>query len=118
MAWLTSPIFNRAMRSRSRRIDSGGRKSSRLYKKLVYESRSRWTSRSISSPLILGSVFEVQATARPGVEARRPEKAINAELRECAKVAVECGAGRRAKRHRSDIAGLETTGGFGAWRTA
>jgi zinc protease len=58
----------------------GGGKSSRLYKKLVYEKQIAQDVTASSESLILGSVFEIQATAKPGVKPEELEKAIDEEL--------------------------------------
>jgi zinc protease len=58
----------------------GGGKSSRLYKKLVYEKQIAQDVSVTDQSLRLGSVFEIQATARPGVKIEDLEKAINDEL--------------------------------------
>jgi zinc protease len=58
----------------------GGGKSSRLYKKLVYEKQIAQDVSVQNSNLRLGSVFELQATAKPGVKPEDLEKAINEEL--------------------------------------
>src|SRR5881394_2610127 len=81
MGWLTSPIFKPgdAEADLAATILGGG-KSSRLYKKLVYEKQIAQDVAVNQQSLILGSVFEVQATAKPGVKPEDLEKAINAEL--------------------------------------
>src|SRR6266446_6915542 len=69
MAWLSSPIFKPgdAEADLAATILGGG-KSSRLYKKLVYEKQIALDVAVTQQSLILGSIFEVQATARPGVK--------------------------------------------------
>src|SRR5260370_29817667 len=65
--------------------------------------------------LILGSVFEVQVTAKAGVKLEDLEKAINAELdafRKEGPTAAELARARNVIESRI-IAGLETLGGFG-----
>jgi zinc protease len=81
MAWLTSPIYKPgdAEADLGATILGGG-KSSRLYKKLVYEKQIALDVAVTQQSLILGSIFEVQATARPGVKPEDLEKAINVEL--------------------------------------
>src|SRR6266446_632732 len=81
MAGLTSPIYKPgdAEADLGATILGGG-KSSRLYKKLVYEKQIALDVAVTQQSLILGSIFEVQATARPGVKPEDLEKAINAEL--------------------------------------
>jgi zinc protease len=58
----------------------GGGKSSRLYKKLVYQQQIAQDVSVTDQSLRLGSVFEIQATARPGIKIEDLEKAINDEL--------------------------------------
>src|SRR5438477_7359069 len=115
-AWLTSPIFKPGDAEADLAATVLGRgKSSRLYKKLVYEKQIALDVAANQQSLMLGSEFQVQATARPGVKPEDLEKAINAELDafrangpteeelERARNVVESGI----------IKGLETLGGFG-----
>jgi zinc protease len=116
MGWLTSPIFKPgdAEADLSATILGGG-KSSRLYKKLVYEKQIAQDVGVNQQSLILGSVFEVQATAKAGVKPEDLEKAINAELdafRKDGPTAAELARARNVLESRI-IAGLETLGGFG-----
>lgn len=116
MAWLTSPIFKPgdAEADLSAAVLGGG-KSSRLYKKLVYEKQIALDVSVNQQPLILGSVFEVQATARPGVKPEDLEKAINTELdafRSGGPTTAELTRARNVIESRI-IQGLETLGGFG-----
>ena len=116
MAWLTSPIFRPgdAEADLAATILGGGR-SSRLYKKLVYEKQIAQDVGVNQQSLILGSVFEVQATAKAGVKPEDLEKAINVELdafRKDGPTAAELTRARNVLESRI-IAGLETLGGFG-----
>src|SRR6266481_4090247 len=116
MAWLTSPIFKPgdAEADLAATILGGG-KSSRLYKKLVYEKQIALDVAVTQQSLILGSVFEVQATARPGVKPEDLEKAINTELdgfRTGGPTSAELMRARNTIESRI-IEGLETLGGFG-----
>src|SRR6266481_3389780 len=80
-AWLTSPIFKRGDAPADLSSDIlGGGKSSRLYKKLVYEKQIALDVTASQNSLILGSVFEIAVTARPGHTAEEIEKAIDEEL--------------------------------------
>ncbi len=116
MAWLTSPIFKPgdAEADLTATILGGG-KSSRLYKKLVYEKQIALDVAANQQSLILGSVFEIQATARPGVKPEDLEKAINAELEAMRSGGPSVAELTRARNtiESSIIAGLETLGGFG-----
>src|SRR6266700_8014356 len=116
LAWLTSPIFKPgdAEADLAATILGGG-KSSRLYKKLVYEKQIAQDVAVNQQSLILGSVFEVQVTAKAGVKLEDLEKAINAELdafRKEGPTAAELARARNVIESRI-IAGLETLGGFG-----
>ena len=81
MAWITPPRYKpgNAEANMIAHILGGG-KSSRLYKKLVYELQIAQHVSIENDSLLLGSVFELQATATPGVKIEDLEKAINAEL--------------------------------------
>ena len=50
----------------SRRASSAAARSSRLYKKLVYEKQIAQDVSAQQQSLMLGSVFQIEATARPG----------------------------------------------------
>src|SRR5712691_10028453 len=116
MAWLTSPIFKPGDSEADLAATSlGGGKSSRLYKKLVYEKQIAQDVAVNQQSLILGSVFEVQATAKAGVKPEDLEKAINTEMgafRKEGPTAAELTRARNVIESRI-IAGLETLGGFG-----
>ena len=116
MSWLTSPIFKPGDAEADLTATVlGGGKSSRLYKKLVYEKQIALDVSVNQQSLMLGSVFEVQSTARPGVKPEDLEKAINAELeafRTTGPTAAELARARNVLETRI-ISGLETLGGFG-----
>ncbi len=81
LAWLTSPIFKPGDAEADIAAETlGGGKSSRLYKKLVYEKQLALDVEANQQSLMLDSVFQIQATARPGVKPQDLEKAINEEL--------------------------------------
>jgi len=81
MAWLTSPLYKPGDAEGDIAAAAlGGGKSSRLYKKLVYEKQLALDVEASQQSLTLRSVFEIQATARPGVKPEDLEKAINDEL--------------------------------------
>jgi zinc protease len=116
MAWLTSSIFKPgdADADLASAILGGG-KSSRLYKKLVYEKQIALDVSASQQSLILGSVFEIVVTARPGQTAKEMETAIDEELasfRKDGPTAVELERARNGIETRM-IAGLERLGGFG-----
>jgi zinc protease len=115
-AWLTSPIFKPgdALADLSSDILGGG-KSSRLYKKLVYEKQIALDVSATQNSLTLGSVFEVAVTARPGHSADEIEKAIDAELeafRKDGPTPAELDRAQNGIETRM-IQGLERLGGFG-----
>ena len=58
----------------------GGGKASRLYKKLVYERQIAQSVQAGQQSLSLGSVFEIEAVARPGASLAEIEGLIDAEL--------------------------------------
>ncbi|HXM92741.1 MAG TPA: pitrilysin family protein [Candidatus Dormibacteraeota bacterium] len=116
MAWLTSPIFKPgdAEADLAARILAGGH-SSRLYKKLVYDKQIALEVRANQQSLILGSMFEIQATAKPGHTAEELEKAINEELEALRKDGPTEAELARARNgvETGIITRLETLGGFG-----
>ncbi|MGH9679593.1 MAG: M16 family metallopeptidase, partial [Candidatus Acidiferrales bacterium] len=116
MAWITSPIFKPgdAEADLSSQILGGG-KSSRLYKKLVYEKQIALDVSAFQNSLTLGSVFEIAVTARPGHTPEEIEKAIDGELsafRKSGPTAVELERAQNTMETRM-IEGLERLGGFG-----
>jgi zinc protease len=115
-AWLTSAIFKPgdAQADLAAEILGGG-KSSRLYRKLVYEKQIALDVHVSQSSLMLGSVFEIVATARPGHTPEEIEKAINEELvtfRKDGPAAAELERAQNGVETRI-IEGLERLGGFG-----
>jgi zinc protease len=116
MAWLTSSIFKPgdADADLSANILGGG-KSSRLYKKLVYEKQIALDVSAFQRSLILGSVFEIVVTARPGHTAEEMEKAVDAELAAFRKNGPTAAELQRARNgvETEMIRGLERLGGFG-----
>jgi zinc protease len=116
MAWLTSSIFKPGDADADLAAEIlGGGKSSRLYKKLVYEKQIALDVSASQQSLILGSVFEIVVTARPGHTADEMEKAVDAELaafRKDGPTAVELERARNGT-ETGMIQGLERLGGFG-----
>jgi zinc protease len=116
LSWLTSPIYKPgdAEADLAARILGGG-KSSRLYKKLVYELQIAQDVTASQYSLVLGSVFSVEVTARPGHTADELEKVVDAEIE---KFRAEGPSEQELERARNTIetqlvGGLETLGGFG-----
>jgi zinc protease len=116
MAWLTSPVFKPGDADADLASDVlGGGKSSRLYKKLVYEKQIALDVSASQQSLSLGSVFEIVVTARPGHTAAEMEKAVEEELsafRKSGPTAVELERARNGV-ETGMIQGLERLGGFG-----
>jgi zinc protease len=116
MAWLTSSIFKPGDADADLASEIlGGGKSSRLYKKLVYEKQIALDVSASQQSLILGSVFEIEVTARPGHTAEEMEKAVDVELnafRKNGPTAVELERARNGT-ETGMIEGLERLGGFG-----
>lgn len=83
MGWLTPPAYQPgdAELAVAAAILGGG-KSSRLYKKLVYERQIAQDVDATQNSYGLSSTFVIDVTARPGVEARALEAAVDAELAE------------------------------------
>ena len=116
MAWLTSPIFKPgdADADIAATILGGGR-TSRLYKKLVYERQIAQNVSAQQYSLILGSIFQIEVTARPGHTVEELEKAIDEEL---AAMRAQPPAQNEIDQARNGIetniiGGLERLGGFG-----
>jgi zinc protease len=116
MAWLTAPIFKPGDADADLASDIlGGGKSSRLYKKLVYEKQIALDVSASQNSLILGSMFEIVVTARPGHTAEEMEKAIDEELAAFRKDGPTEAELQRAQNgvETRTIQGLERLGGFG-----
>ncbi len=116
MAWITSPYFKPgdADGDVAATILGGGR-SSRLYKRLVYDKQIAQSVVSYQYSLTLGSMFRVEATARPGHTAEELEQAMNEELdkfRASPPDAAEVERARNTIETRM-IEELEKQGGFG-----
>jgi zinc protease len=81
MGWLTPPAFapGDAELDFAAQILGGG-KSSRLYKKLVYELKIAQDVGVSQLSSMLCSMFSVEVTARPGRTAKEVEAAVEAEL--------------------------------------
>jgi zinc protease len=115
MAWLTSPIYSAgdADADVAATVLGSGR-SSRLYKKLVYEQQIAQQVSVQQYSLSLGSVFEVQVTARPGHSAEELEKAIDTELATFRESGPDAAEVERARNgiETNMVEGLERFGGF------
>lgn len=116
IGWITSPIYQPGDADAGLAASIlGGGKSSRLYKKLVYELQIAQDVTASQYSLVLGSYFSIVATARPGHTAEELEKVINDEIE---KFRAEGPTPAEVERARNMIeteiiGGLETLGGFG-----
>jgi zinc protease len=116
MAWITDPIYKpgNAEADLLARILGGG-KYSRLYKRLVYEKQIAQDVSASNQSTVLGSIFTIQATAKPGVKPEDLEKAIDEELDAVRKEGPTLAQLERARNlvQTQIVRGLETLGGFG-----
>ena len=116
MAWLSPPIFEPGDADADivAGILGSGR-SSRLYKKLVYERQIAQDVSAYQQSLVLGSIFQIEATARPGHTVGELEQAINEELAELKMLPPALGEVERSRNTIETymIGGLERLGGFG-----
>lgn len=90
-------------------------KSSRLYKRLVYDDQIATDVQAVSSLSEIGGVFLIQASARPGESLAKVEKAIDEEL---ARFMSEGPTAAELQRVKTEyrarfIRGIERIGGFG-----
>ena len=90
-------------------------KNSRLYKRLVYDDQIATSVNAYVNVREIGSVFTIQADAKPGIELAAVEKAIDEEL---AKFLAEGPTDKELERVRTQymarfIRGVERIGGFG-----
>jgi zinc protease len=116
MSWITPAIFQPGdAEADLLSIILGGGKSSRLYQKLVYEQQIAQDVSASQSSMMLGSVFQIEVTARPGVKPEQLEKAIDAELASLREQGPTAAEVERARNRMMSalIEGLETTGGNG-----
>jgi zinc protease len=116
MAWITDPIFKPgdAECDLIARILGGG-KSSRLYKRLVYEDRIAQDATAMQYSLALGSLFTIEATAKPGVQSEQLERVIDEELERFISegpTPIELERARNTIQS-AIVRALETLGGFG-----
>jgi zinc protease len=93
----------------------GAGKTSRLYKRLVYDDQLATNVGAFVNPREIGGQFEISATARPGVDLARVEKAIDEEL---ARFLDQGPTQQEVERVRTQyianfIRGVDRIGGFG-----
>ncbi len=114
-AWLTAPIFHpdNAQAEILAHVLGGGR-SSRLYQKLVYEKQIAQDVHTGNQSMMLGSVFMLVATPKPGVAIEELEKALDAELAALQASGPTIEELQRAKNsiQTGFVFGLEEPGGF------
>jgi zinc protease len=116
VAWISPPIFKPGDGEADilATILGGGR-SSRLFKKLVYEKQIAQNVTAQQYSLMLGSIFQIEATARPGHTAEELEKAIDEELAALRANPPSTSEVERARNtiETNIIGGIERLGGFG-----
>jgi zinc protease len=90
-------------------------KSSRLFKRLVYDDEIATDVSATVELREIGGLFTIEATARPGVDLARVEMAVDEELRRLLATGPTPAELRRVKtRYRAAfIRGIERIGGFG-----
>ena len=116
MAWITSPFFKPGDADADIAAGVlGGGKSSRLYKRLVYDKQIAQQVTAQQYSLMLGSVFNIEVTARPGHTAEELEAALDAELDAFRRDGADVHEVERARNtiETRMVQGLETLGGFG-----
>ena len=114
MGWITPPAFKPGDVECDlfAQILAGG-KSSRLYKSLVYEKEIAQDATANLQGTQLGSIFELQVTAKPNVKLEDLEKAIDAEIEKIRTEGVTAAEVERARNvtETSLVRGLQRTNG-------
>jgi zinc protease len=90
-------------------------KSSRLYKRLVYDEQIATSVNAYTDPREIGGLFVIEATARPGGDLATVERAVNQEL---ARFLAEGPTPAELQRVKTGfraafVRGIEQIGGFG-----
>jgi zinc protease len=90
-------------------------KSSRLFKRLVYDDQTATDVSAYVDLREIGGLFVIEASARPGVDLAKVEKAVNEELARLLSTGPTAAELRRVQsQYRADfIRGVERIGGFG-----
>jgi zinc protease len=90
-------------------------KSSRLYKRLVYDEQIATGVTAFNSSEEIGGQFRIRATSRPGDDLTKVEKAIDEELARLLEGGPTALEMERAKAQRlaGFVRGIERVGGFG-----
>ncbi len=93
----------------------GSGKTSRLYKRLVYDEQICTSVQVYASPGEIGSQFMIVATAKPGIDLKNVEKSLDDELNKFLKEGPTEKELERVKTEyeASFIRGIERIGGFG-----
>jgi len=116
IGWLTPPIFKDGDADADVAANIlGGGKSSRLFKKLVYERQIAQNVRTTQESLILGSKFTIEVTARPGHSLEEIERVVTEEVNRLRTAGPDARELERARNtiESQIVQGLETFGGFG-----
>ena len=116
MAWITPPFFKEGDGDADIVAGALGQgRASRLYKRLVYEKQIAQDVIAYQYSLMLGSVFGIEATARPGRTLRELESAIDEELALMRKEGPRAEEIERARNvfETQLLSGLQLRGGFG-----
>jgi zinc protease len=116
MAWITPPYFKEGDSDADIAASILGQgRVSRLYKKLEYEKQIAQSVTAYQQSTMLGSIFAIEVTARPGRTLQELEAAINEEveaLRTKGPTAAEVDRARNVLETRI-FNGLQLVGGFG-----
>jgi len=116
MAWITPPYFKEGDGDADIAASILGQGHvSRLYKKLEYEKQIAQNVTAYQQSTMLGSIFAIEATARPGRTLQELEAAINEEieaLRTNGPTAAEVDRARNVLETQI-FNGLQLVGGFG-----
>lgn len=93
----------------------GAGKTSRLHKRLVYQDQIATDAQAFLDAREIGSQFYIQATARPGVDLKRVEQAVDEELKKFLEQGPTPEEVERVRtRHFANfLRGVERVGGFG-----
>jgi zinc protease len=116
MAWITPSFFKEGGPDADIAAGILGQgRSSRLYKKLVYEKQLAQSVYAYHDSAMLGSMFIIHATARPGKTLQELEAAIDEEV---ARMRTEPPSAAEVERVRNVsetrlFSGLQLVGGFG-----
>ncbi|MGE0451871.1 MAG: M16 family metallopeptidase [Vicinamibacterales bacterium] len=116
MAWLTPPMFKPGDAEADIAAQAlGGGRSSRLYKRLVYDTQIAQSVSASQSSAMLASMFIVEATARPGHTAEEIEAALEAEVERFRETGPDASEVEEARNQfeTQTVQGLERLGGFG-----